>query len=92
MPAKSNLRTRNLVYLSNADIFRYIENHPFQCVQVVTYQTKEPAMIEPDNAKDAKRKEETEIHFDEIIRTVHFWNCDDFEDGAFIQTSNNPGH
>jgi hypothetical protein len=81
-------RPKSLVYLSNADIFRYIQNSPFQCIQVVSYAIKQAEMVEPNNAQDAKRREEVGIKFDEIIRTVEFWNCDDFAQGEFIQTSN----
>ena len=43
---RANLKSKRLVYLSGTDIFRFIENNAYTCVQVVTYKIKEPAFNE----------------------------------------------
>ena len=75
----ANLKSKRLIYLTNAQIFRFIENNPYTCVQVVTYKVREPdeMPIEPSNAESKVKGPKME----EIIRYVQYWNCAGFEDG-----------
>lgn len=77
----ANLKTKRLIYLTNAEIFRYIEQHPFTCVQVVTFHERNEELITETVQMPGRFQMPKEPKFAAVVREVQFWNCDGFEQG-----------
>jgi hypothetical protein len=77
----ANLKSHRLIYLSGSDIFRFIENNPYTCVQVVTYKIKEEIFSEIKQEKTIGMVQPKEPHMQAMVREVQYWNCEGFEQG-----------
>ena len=78
--AGANLKSKRLIYLPGNEIFRFIENNPYTCVQVVTYNITEPAFNE-NPEKPAGLFKPKEPKMQAVTREVQYWNCEGFEQG-----------
>lgn len=79
---RANLKSKRLIYLTQDDIFRFIENNPSICVQVVTYKYKGDTDVLPTELENMPGTAgPKEPKFAAVVRWVQFWNCEGFEQG-----------
>ena len=78
---RANLKSKRLVYLPGSEVFRFIENNAYTCVQVVTYKVAEPAFNENPQEKPAGVFQPKDPKMQAVVREVQYWNCEGFEQG-----------
>ena len=80
---RPNLKSKRLIYLPSSEIFRFVENNAYTCVQVVTYKIKEPVFNE-NQEKPIGFTKPKEPHMQAVVREVQYWNCEGFEQGERV--------
>ena len=88
---RANLKSKRLVYIQRDELFRFVGEHPYTCVQYVTYGTKQTEEAEPEAESKyesfIKPKMPDELtmeiykHNASTVRYVQYFNCAGYEFG-----------